>query len=300
MSSLGPYSLPRRPPEGRRFGLWAIVLSCTTHAAFAGTLVGLARSAPAAAFLDDLAFELVQLPPEPPPEAAVEPPPEPEIPEPPTPDPPNTEPPPPAPATPEEPPPPEPQPETEPAEAEPPQPAEAEPAEAQPSDSEPPSEPAGAPEEVALAADAPPGEPGDFGVRTGKGGRGTGTGRATGKGSGSGRSNAPRKAAPASAPQIAFADLSQRPTAPGLDALLERNYPPGARLQGRSGTARVALLIGADGRVLSTQLVSATDPDFGEACVRTLRGTRWSTPRDQEGRAVRTILPYECRFRAAR
>jgi protein TonB len=113
----------------------------------------------------------------------------------------------------------------------------------------------------------------------------------------------PAKPAPPPPPapprQVSFKDLRQKPRPPRLDDALERNYPPAARLQGSAGEARVLLTVSHQGKVTAVRVVSATNPDFAEACRRTLSGTTWSAPLDQEGRAVGTLIPYECRFRVA-
>jgi TonB family protein len=96
---------------------------------------------------------------------------------------------------------------------------------------------------------------------------------------------------------VSFKDLTEKPRPPRLDGALRRNYPAGARLAGRAGTARVLLSVTSSGKVTGVRLVKATDPEFGEACRRTLLGTTWSAPLDQQGRAVGTLMPYECRFR---
>jgi TonB family protein len=96
---------------------------------------------------------------------------------------------------------------------------------------------------------------------------------------------------------VSFRDLTEKPRPPRLDDALRRNYPSGARLAGRAGTARVVLSITKAGKVTDVRLVQASDPEFGEACRRTLLGTAWSAPLDQQGRTVGTLMPYECRFR---
>ena len=102
---------------------------------------------------------------------------------------------------------------------------------------------------------------------------------------------------PAPPRQVNFKDLTEKPRPPRLDDALRRHYPPGARLAGRAGTARVVLAIAPAGNVTEARLVTATEPEFGAACVRTLLGTTWSPPLDLEGRKVATLMPYECRFR---
>lgn len=117
---------------------------------------------------------------------------------------------------------------------------------------------------------------------------------------GVGRPRAPRPPAPPPAAPLPLADLGTRPRPPLLDDVLERNFPASARLQGRSGTARVALLIDREGQVRSVRGVSATAPEFEAACKKTLLGSRWTVPRDATGTPVPTIVPYECRFQVAR
>lgn len=270
---------------------FAVLASGVIHGALTWAVTGLAASAPPPA-LEVLAIEMLA-PEEPaPPEPPVEPaPPLEEVapPEPP-PEPPPVEPP--------------PEPRAEP----PPEPDDAPPDDTptneEPSEPEPTEEPAEEPAE----ADGPPDAdaPGLDGLLAGdgatgfevrRGGRAPGRGRATPK-------SAPRpvaKPAPPPAPTpVPFRDLSRRPQPPPLDALLERNYPPSARRLGRAGSARVALLIGLDGRVRSARVVSASEPEFGDACARTLRQSRWSPPQDDQGNAVPTIAPYECHFRVER
>lgn len=275
---------------------FAVLASGVIHGALTWAVTGLAASAPPPA-LEVLAIEMLA-PEEPaPPEPPVEPaPPLEEVapPEPP-PEPPPVE------------PPPEPraEPPPEPDDAPPDDtPTNEEPSEPEPSEPEPTEEPAEEPAE----ADGPPDAdaPGLDGLLAGdgatgfevrRGGRAPGRGRATPK-------SAPRpvaKPAPPPAPTpVPFRDLSRRPQPPPLDALLERNYPPSARRLGRAGSARVALLIGLDGRVRSVRVVSASEPEFGDACARTLRQSRWSPPQDDQGNAVPTIAPYECHFRVER
>ena len=62
------------------------------------------------------------------------------------------------------------------------------------------------------------------------------------------------------------------------------------------GSARVTAQIHADGSVRSIRIESESFTGFGEACRKTLQGSRWSAPRDREGRAVATEIRYTCRF----
>lgn len=105
-----------------------------------------------------------------------------------------------------------------------------------------------------------------------------------------------RKEKPAGPPLVAVSALSMRPTPPSLDSALERNYPDEARRRGLGGNALVRLRIDPDGIVRTLTPLSESFPGFGEACRRTLRGSRWSPPLDQSGRAVATEVRYTCRF----
>lgn len=99
---------------------------------------------------------------------------------------------------------------------------------------------------------------------------------------------------------VAASDLSSRPEPPPLDEALRRNYPPEAERQGIGGSASVRARIEPDGRVRAASVIAETFPGFGDACRRTLVGSRWSAPRDREGRPVATEIRYTCRFVVAR
>lgn len=111
---------------------------------------------------------------------------------------------------------------------------------------------------------------------------------------------APPSARPAPArvetPVLALSDLSEKPVAPDLGAILRQHYPADARTRGIGGSASVEARIDADGRVRSVTVASETFAGFGEACKKTLVGSRWSAPRDRDGRAVATRIRYTCRF----
>ncbi len=103
---------------------------------------------------------------------------------------------------------------------------------------------------------------------------------------------------PARGPRVVVpSDLSRIPEPPaGLADALEANFPPHARARGQSGRATLRARIHPDGSVGMLALVSATRPEFGEACRRTLRGSRWTPPLDDRGRPVATDVRYVCRF----
>jgi TonB family protein len=111
---------------------------------------------------------------------------------------------------------------------------------------------------------------------------------------------APVKAAPAQVPSgppvVAVSDLSAKPTPPSLGAALERNYPADARRRGLSGTAKVRARIDPDGVVRRVTLLEESAGGFGNACTRTLNGSRWAAPKDKAGRSVATEIRYTCRF----
>lgn len=110
------------------------------------------------------------------------------------------------------------------------------------------------------------------------------------------RAPRPTTPPPAAAPLLPLADLSRRPSAPSLNAELERHYPADARAAGISGTATVRARIFPSGIAGGVRLVSETHPGFGAACVRTVSGSHWSPPLDATGRAVATEITYRCRF----
>lgn len=95
---------------------------------------------------------------------------------------------------------------------------------------------------------------------------------------------------------VAIGDLSARPSPPALGPALERNYPPEARRRGLSGSAKVRARIDPDGVVRRVSLLEESAAGFGNACSRTLSGSRWAAPKDKAGRAVATEIRYTCRF----
>jgi protein TonB len=106
----------------------------------------------------------------------------------------------------------------------------------------------------------------------------------------------PTAAAPAGPPLVALADLSEKPLAPVLGEALRQNYPTEARRRGLGGSATVEARVDPDGRIRSARLVTESFAGFGDACRKTLVGSRWSAPKDRSGRAVSTAIRYTCRF----
>jgi TonB family protein len=136
----------------------------------------------------------------------------------------------------------------------------------------------------------------------------TGTGFAMPNGNGSalhgpiGSSTRAVKPAPITAPAavgpalVAANDLSVHPVPPALAGLLRANYPEEARQRGLRGAASVRARIDADGVVRSGRVVSESAAGFGAACRRTVLGSHWSAPRDENGGAVATEIVYTCHF----
>lgn len=93
--------------------------------------------------------------------------------------------------------------------------------------------------------------------------------------------------------------LSRKPVAPvGLDALLEQYFPPRARAQGVSGSARVRVRILADGSVGPMTVLRETGGgfDFGTSCMKALKQKRWQPPLDKRGQPVATEINFNCEF----
>ncbi|MGC4093475.1 MAG: TonB family protein [Polyangiaceae bacterium] len=107
---------------------------------------------------------------------------------------------------------------------------------------------------------------------------------------------APKPVAPSGPLLVAASDLSARPVPPALDGSLRQNYPRDAKERAIGGSAKVMARIDPDGSVRQIRVENESFPGFGEACRKTLQGSRWSAPRDREGRAVATEIRYTCRF----
>jgi protein TonB len=107
---------------------------------------------------------------------------------------------------------------------------------------------------------------------------------------------APAAHGPAAPEIVPSKDLSERPVPPSLDAALRAYYPDDARRRSISGTASLRVRIGSDGRIREAAVVSESFPGFGSACQKAVLGSRWSPPRDRDGRAVQTEVRYTCRF----
>jgi len=99
---------------------------------------------------------------------------------------------------------------------------------------------------------------------------------------------------------VGASSLSRAPTAPRLDEELVRNYPRSLREQGTPGRAVLRIRIMPDGRVGQTRVLSATLPEFGHACQRTVAGSRFGAPLDKRGQPVATDVSYTCEFEVTR
>jgi TonB family protein len=108
-----------------------------------------------------------------------------------------------------------------------------------------------------------------------------------------GEPSAARRADP---PVVGLGDLSAPPTAPDLTDALAAAYPAEARSKGLTGKAVVRARVMPDGVVRELALASESAPGFGDACLKTLRGSRWSPPLDRQAHPVSTFINYTCRF----
>lgn len=82
-----------------------------------------------------------------------------------------------------------------------------------------------------------------------------------------------------------------------LHRLLRQNYPNQAREAGIEGYAKLELVVTRRGRPESIRILgSHGHPDFGEACLRTVKRSRWRPAKDREGRRIAVRVRYRCRF----
>lgn len=91
-------------------------------------------------------------------------------------------------------------------------------------------------------------------------------------------------------------ELSRPPSPPDLSGRLLASYPSRAKAAGDSGSATLSLVVLADGQVTSLEVRNATSPEFGRACVETVRGSRWQSPLDKNGQPTGTRVGYTCTF----
>ena len=98
-------------------------------------------------------------------------------------------------------------------------------------------------------------------------------------------------------PVVTLRELSFKPVPPSLNRQLASNYPPKAKRLGISGKSVVTARVDADGVVWVVKTVFESSEGFGVACQRTLMNSRWTPPRDKDGRMVATQVQYTCDFR---
>jgi protein TonB len=99
---------------------------------------------------------------------------------------------------------------------------------------------------------------------------------------------------------VALDSLARKPEAPkGLDALLERNYPRRARLQGVEGKVVVNMRILPTGRIGDIRVLQEFPAgfEFASACRETLRqAPPFVAPLDRGGAAVAADIKFVCTF----
>ncbi len=110
-------------------------------------------------------------------------------------------------------------------------------------------------------------------------------------------SNAPSLVSRPEPTIVPVKDLSSKPVAPTLDTQLLSNYPIEAKRLGIAGRAVVIARIDTDGVVRTTSILTESAAGFGAACQKTVRGSRWTEPRDKDGKPVHTQVNYTCDFR---
>lgn len=165
----------------------------------------------------------------------------------------------------------------------------------------PPSPPADAP--LDLTGTTLSDDRGGFAVRAGSGAPMTGP---IGPGGGGARPTPAAKTAPSGAERPSGAarpleitpreSLSRLPSPPDLAGALLAHYPVRAKELGESGAATLSLVVRPDGRVGAIEVRSASSPEFGQACVETVRPSTWAPPLDKDGRVTATRVGYTCRF----
>lgn len=82
-----------------------------------------------------------------------------------------------------------------------------------------------------------------------------------------------------------------------LDGILRRNYPNDAHDAGIEGYARLELVVTRWGRPESIRILeSHGHPAFGDACVRTVKRSRWRPAKNASGRRIAVRVRYRCSF----
>jgi TonB family protein len=115
--------------------------------------------------------------------------------------------------------------------------------------------------------------------------------------------NVAKAAAPSGPRFVPVQSLARKPAPPGgLGAMLERNFPRRARLQGVEGKAQVRFRVLPSGKPTGFRIIDESPQgfDFGTACVATLReAPPWQAPLDRAGVAVETEINFSCSFEVA-
>jgi len=178
---------------------------------------------------------------------------------------------------------------------------------AEPPPEEPPPEAPPPVEEVAdftgttLTADGP----GGWSTRVGTGAPIKGPLGKIGKASQDPNGQQAAKALPAGPRVVSVENLSRKPKPPpgvDLNALLERNYPRRARMQGVEGKVQVAMRVMPNGRLTQIRVREEFPPafDFGDACRRTLEQLpAFEPPLDRDGNPVASDIKFTCSFEVA-
>jgi periplasmic protein TonB len=108
------------------------------------------------------------------------------------------------------------------------------------------------------------------------------------------------KAAPVGPRFVALDSLARKPQPPpGLNAILQRNYPRRAALQGVEGVVEVNMRILPNGRLDNIRVLTERPVgfDFATACRETLRQIPpFLPPLDRAGTAVATDAKFTCNF----
>lgn len=146
---------------------------------------------------------------------------------------------------------------------------------------------------------------GAFAVRAGNGAPmtgpiGPGGGGARAAAAATGRPGGTGTAAPAPPPRAPELtpreNLSRLPSPPDLSGALLASYPERAKAAGERGRATVSLVVHPDGHVGGLEVRAASAPEFAEACLAVLRGSRWGAPLDKEARPTASRVGYTCQF----
>ncbi|MAQ15535.1 MAG: hypothetical protein CMN30_12160 [Sandaracinus sp.] len=101
---------------------------------------------------------------------------------------------------------------------------------------------------------------------------------------------------------LPLANLSRPPSPPNqqrMNACVNENFPRSARQQSLEGVATVRGRVMPDGSFTRLRIASESIDGlgFGQACLRCLRGQRWTPPLGPNGDPVATDVRYDCSFR---